>query len=1313
MFRFLSLRGAVILFVCCLVCKAVVGAPQPTHCHTLFFDDFSSHIYDPYSWTPSGDGALPWIKEHSGFPRALLWPPHHSTLTRIELTLTLDLSAHESIMLSFLAMRRGDKDSPDAPFEDGYDGYGIAVSVDEHWWYPIYNFDHVASEFMQVDIDLDAAIAEWEEIAYTETFHIRFFNFAYDDWSVDSGILLDNIHVTGFPAYAYNFGHAPDPPYSTLLAHDGARHHVGVSNVQLGATSGVDYDGAYCPTMAPTYRDGIVLPDTLVAGEDAAVTVTVPEACFLDGWFDFNGNGTWSPGEHVFDSIALPAGETTLSVAVPADAAPSDRTFARFRVSSAGGLEPTGAAADGEVEDYPLNTECAPPSVEPLPEYTAGGEVSITWTPPFAGAEFEAQHALTEEFTPTHPSSGWIATPQHIFEGLEDETTHYFRVRAGALMPPPQRVWQQSRAKAFMTGDSHDVMICDSKGVRLNRAAPWREFLLNPDFEDMFSAMPFSDSGKINLFLMEEDIVLTEFAMYLRFEEPTEVTFIVYEGGAEENDPVTLIKSVTRDIQPGEGFYSSGDIVLPMSAGTHYYVGVACPDDYTVFTEPLFSPPFPEDMSCASFVSRGSFEGYPPPLTDVSNLGSNALYFTRFTYRPDDNHEDSGTLVSPPILLEPDEAWHTLDYSVEIPDDTMVTVDILPLHDDTPLAGYGDVPPGMDISELPENAIRLRATLATADPSRSPTLRHWSVARRTGEAYRLRGPWSPTVQTTQLNSAPVVETIHLLDDSPTQADTVQYEVVFSQPVTLAPDAMNEAVVLVPPVPESDAALLSITGDTTTYVVTASTGDHSGPLGLHILATDHIVNALDASLAADYTIGPAYQLDFDAPYVETITLLDTAVPDTFPAGFRVVFSEPVHNVSTADFLLSGSADASIDSISGADGIYEVFIVPGENEGDVRLDVVEGGTLHDAVGWPLAATFDEGPAYLIDFAPPCVTDIVLLDPVAPETPTARFEVTFSEPVYDVMAEPPYADFLLVGMSDAAIVAVSGDDGDTVYVVTIEAGDVDGDARLDVITDGALRDWAGRALCADYTDGPAYVFDFNPPRVHAIELLDAQTTNAPEVRYRVVFNKPIFDMDMTPPFADYALYGDADAAIAAVSGTGNEYTVTVAVALEEGTVRLDVVDTGPLVDHLGRGLAVPYDEGPAYNIAPITFVSLPPLHHVVTVGDSLELAVTTSGGTPPVEYQWHKRYDGTDFEPVPGATERVLSFQHVDMDDTGFYYCEAYNDYEQVDSPEFMVVVEEVPLAVGGKLLLVLLWMALATAGYKRGKKALCNMRTINKT
>mgnify|MGYP003572259274 CR=1 FL=1 len=158
-----------------------------------------------------------------------------------------------------------------------------------------------------------------------------------------------------------DFGDAPDPSYPTLLASDGARHVLS-SDLYLGANVDAEPDGQ--PTAAadgddlnevPDDEDGVTFLSALVAGNTASVDVTASKAGLLDAWIDFDDDGSWAdPGERIFTSQALSTGVNNLTFAVPATAALTDQTFARFRFSSQGVASFTGPAPDGEVEDYEL-----------------------------------------------------------------------------------------------------------------------------------------------------------------------------------------------------------------------------------------------------------------------------------------------------------------------------------------------------------------------------------------------------------------------------------------------------------------------------------------------------------------------------------------------------------------------------------------------------------------------------------------------------------------------------------------------------------------------------------------------------------------------------------------------------------------------------------------------------------------------------------------------------------------------------------------------------------------------------------------------
>ena len=162
----------------------------------------------------------------------------------------------------------------------------------------------------------------------------------------------------------YDWGDAPDPTYPTLSASNGARHDL--SGLFLGAKIDVETDGQ--PDILARGddnagiddEDGVVFNSSLIAGGPVNITVTAKAqglfrgdpAGLLDAWVDFNHDGDWvDSGEQIFVNEPLDVGPNALTFIVPADAVVSP-TYARFRFSSAGGLEPTGFSRAGEVEDY-------------------------------------------------------------------------------------------------------------------------------------------------------------------------------------------------------------------------------------------------------------------------------------------------------------------------------------------------------------------------------------------------------------------------------------------------------------------------------------------------------------------------------------------------------------------------------------------------------------------------------------------------------------------------------------------------------------------------------------------------------------------------------------------------------------------------------------------------------------------------------------------------------------------------------------------------------------------------------------------------
>jgi hypothetical protein len=178
------------------------------------------------------------------------------------------------------------------------------------------------------------------------------------------------------PGVRLDWGDAPDAPYPTLAGRNGARHRI-VPGLRLGRRIDSEPNGQPAALALGDDlnglddEDGVAFLTGVAAAKSASVAVrvrTVAPSARLDAFIDYNADGDWADaGEQIFASRTVTNGLNLLTFAVPAGAT-NRPSVARFRLSSAGGLTPTGLANDGEVEDYRirLGTTNAPPTIRSL-----------------------------------------------------------------------------------------------------------------------------------------------------------------------------------------------------------------------------------------------------------------------------------------------------------------------------------------------------------------------------------------------------------------------------------------------------------------------------------------------------------------------------------------------------------------------------------------------------------------------------------------------------------------------------------------------------------------------------------------------------------------------------------------------------------------------------------------------------------------------------------------------------------------------------------------------------------------------------------
>ncbi|MEE8452836.1 MAG: GEVED domain-containing protein, partial [Thermoguttaceae bacterium] len=238
-----------------------------------------------------------------------------------------------------------------------------------------------------------------------------------------------------------DFGDAPDdqsaPQYPTLLGNNGAAHLI-VPDLYLGAAIDTESDGQPTPAADGDGDDddGVSFDTPLNMGIDATITVTAvigPTASggFLDAWIDYNGDGDWNdPGEQIFTSEPLVDGDNTLTWTMPDNIFIGD-SYARFRISEAGGQFPAGLASAGEVEDYqvvltgnPWNNPRNPYDVDDSGDVNSIDVVILIWILNHNGGFVDLPPSLTPDaYDPPNKNLTEKYALDELFPDVNDDGT--------------------------------------------------------------------------------------------------------------------------------------------------------------------------------------------------------------------------------------------------------------------------------------------------------------------------------------------------------------------------------------------------------------------------------------------------------------------------------------------------------------------------------------------------------------------------------------------------------------------------------------------------------------------------------------------------------------------------------------------------------------------------------------------------------------------------------------------------------------------------------------------------------------------------
>lgn len=206
-------------------------------------------------------------------------------------------------------------------------------------------------------------------------------------------------------------------------------------------------------------------------------------------------------------------------------------------------------------------------------------------------------------------------------------------------------------------------------------------------------------------------------------------------------------------------------------------------------------------------------------------------------------------------------------------------------------------------------------------------------------------------------TAPVVQSVARGDPSPTNSASVSFTVSFDQAVT----GVNAADFSLTATGLSGASVASVSGSGATRTVLVNTGTGSGTLRLDVVDDDSIV-ATAGGLPlggtgngnGNFVTGEVYAIDKAAPTATIAVASGQPNPTSVsPILFTVQFNESTTQFSSADVVLSGTAGATTNAVSGSGGTYTVS-VSGMTASGTVIARVRAAAIQDAAGNPSTAS-----------------------------------------------------------------------------------------------------------------------------------------------------------------------------------------------------------------------------------------------------------------------------------------------------------------------------------------------------------------------
>ena len=426
-----------------------------------------------------------------------------------------------------------------------------------------------------------------------------------------------------------------------------------------------------------------------------------------------------------------------------------------------------------------------------------------------------------------------------------------------------------------------------------------------------------------------------------------------------------------------------------------------------------------------------------------------------------------------------------------------------------------------------------------------------------------------------------------------------------------------------------AAIGDVDGDGKAEVLIANSGSSSISV-YHNTASSGSISSGSFASKVDFSVGSSptgivvVDLDGDGK-------LDLGVNNANSDNISVL-----RNTASSGSITSSSFATKVDFTAG-DAPRK--IVASDIDGDTSIDLIVVNSNSDNASVFRSTLSD------VDTEAPTVSSIVVSgSPVASAT-SVDFEVTFSESVTGV----DISDFSVDGTGVTGTISSISGSGDT-YTVTVSSVSGIGTLSIDLNSSGTgIEDAASNAIETGFTGGATHTVDTESPEVTSITVNGSPSETDVSIDFDVTFSESVTGVDIS----DFSLDASgATATISGFSGSGTSYTVAVNSIRGDGTLSIDLNDSGTgIEDGDTNAITDGFTDGGTHTVNTLPMASSVSFSGTLEEGETLSGSYTYSGGYTEsgTTYQWYRSDDGSGSNKaaISGATSSTYL---VSSDDYG---------------------------------------------------------------